>query len=58
MGYGDFASKTVMESIFTMFCEFFGIALFGYISGGLVGAVKVSLLVGSSKKNETKSEFD
>ena len=39
VGYGDFSSKTVMESFFTMFCEFFGIALFGYISGGLVSAV-------------------
>lgn len=39
VGYGDFNSKTVMESFFTMFCEFFGIALFGYISGGLVSAV-------------------
>ena len=41
-----------------MFCEFFGIALFGYISGGLVSAVKMSLLVGTLKKSERKNEFD
>jgi len=39
IGYGDYSSLTVAEELFTMFCEFFGIALFGYISGGLVSAV-------------------
>ncbi|KAL4482569.1 hypothetical protein ABPG72_005812 [Tetrahymena utriculariae] len=58
VGYGDLASKTVMEEFYTMFCEFFGIALFGYISGGLISAVQISLLVGTQKKNEMRSEFD
>lgn len=58
VGYGDFSSHTVMESLFTMFCEFFGIALFGYISGGLVSAVKMSLLVGTLKRSENKNLFE
>lgn len=41
-----------------MFCEFFGIALFGFIAGGLVSAVKISLLTGKIEKSEKKQEFD
>lgn len=58
VGYGDIVPLTVSERLYAMFCEFFGIALFGYISGGLVSAVKMSLLVGTLKKSESKNEFE
>lgn len=58
VGYGDIYSKTGLECLFTILCEFFGIALFGYISGGLVSAVKLSLLAGSLERSKRKGNFD
>jgi hypothetical protein len=41
-----------------IFFIFFGIALFGYIQGGLIGAIKTSLLSGESQMAESKENLN
>ncbi|KAL4449971.1 hypothetical protein ABPG74_015090 [Tetrahymena malaccensis] len=57
VGYGDISCQTSYEMFFACLCMFFGIALFGYIQGGLVDAIKHSLLSGEIKQSNSENEF-
>ncbi|EAS00872.2 cyclic nucleotide-binding protein (macronuclear) [Tetrahymena thermophila SB210] len=57
VGYGDISCQTSYEMFFACLCMFFGIALFGYIQGGLVDAIKHSLLSGEIKQSNDENEF-
>ncbi|KAL4499049.1 hypothetical protein ABPG72_016951 [Tetrahymena utriculariae] len=57
VGFGDISCQTSYEMFFACLCMFFGIALFGYIQGGLVDAIKHSLLSGEIKQSNCENEF-